>query len=144
MERCGMKDVPHQSLIGCTHHVCDFLVPVYDKLKKEVKSATVLHADETTWKMLEGDPKRNWQMWGFFTKGTSFHVACDTRASQVSIDFLKDAKAKYLVTDAYRGYEKSTKGTKIKNAFCNAHARREFIKAEKNYPDESEKNYSLV
>ncbi len=42
-----------------------------------------------------------------------------------------------LGSNAFSGYEKATKGTKIKNFFCNAHARRKFVEAELSYPEES-------
>lgn len=134
MERLGMKDVNRQTLIEQTHFLADYLEPVYQGIKAEVEAASVIHADETPWKMLEGEAK-SWQLWGFFTKNSCYYSAEDTRAAKVAEDFLKNCKAEFLGTDAFSGYEKATRGTEIKNFFCNAHARRKFTEAELSYPE---------
>ena len=58
-----------------------------------------------------------------------------SRATEAAREFIKDSKAEYLMSDAYSGYSRVTQGTKIKNAFCMAHARRKFVEAEPNYPE---------
>ncbi len=133
MERLGMKDVNRQTLIEQTHFLADYLEPVYQNIKAEVESAKVIHADETPWKMLEEE--KSWQLWGFFTPTSCYYSAEDTRAAKVAGDFLKNCKAEYLGSDAYSGYERATAGTRVKNFFCNAHARRKFVEAELSYPE---------
>lgn len=137
-ERAGLVGVSPQSLIDQTHTLSDFLAPLYQKLKKEIQGEAVLGADETPWKMLEGDETPRWQLWGFFTNTAAYYEAHDTRAAEVAHEFLKTCDAKYLLSDAYCGYSKSTQGTKIKNAFCHAHARRRWKEASPQYPVESQ------
>ena len=63
--RDGIEGLPQNSLIGLTHHLADFVMPVYEKIKSEVLSAEILHADETPHRMLEGSTRNGWYLWGF-------------------------------------------------------------------------------
>jgi transposase len=138
VERSGLIGISPQSLIEQTHYLADFLSPLYEKLKKEIQSEAVLGADETPWKMLEGDDRKRWQLWGFFTGTAAYYEAHNTRAAEVAHEFLKNCSARYLLSDAYCGYPKCTRGTTIKNAFCHAHARRRWKEASPEYPTECE------
>ncbi len=137
-------EIPAQSLIGLTHHLANFLELIYQKIKQEVLDARVLMADETPHKMLEGDKNRNWFLWGFFSSHSCYFEAHDTRSGDKAIDFLKDSKAEYLLTDGYQGYAKALKhyreaeGRVIQEAHCNAHAFRYFEEAALTWKDEAE------
>lgn len=140
--RNGLMGLPPQSLIGLTHLLADFLMPVYLKIKKEVLSSIVLLADETTHKMLEGDETRNWFLWGFFSTTASYFEAHNTRSGDVVFDFLKNSHAQFLVTDGYTGYDRAIKkikkecGRDILEADCNAHAVRYFKEAATTWTEE--------
>jgi transposase len=154
-ERSGVPGIPTNSLIECTHNLAKFLSGVYDKIKEEVKESKVLHADETPHKMLEGDKKSNWYLWGFSTDSASYFEARDTRSGGIATNFLKDSKCEYLVSDVYSGYKRAITDTNnyrkaedlklgienkailIKNIYCNAHARRKFKESEAAYDAES-------
>jgi len=133
-QRLGF-DVHPQTLIDQTHYLAQAMQPVYQGLNDQVQAARTLHADETPWKMLEGDVRNNWYLWGFFTPQAAYYEAHRTRAHAVAKDFLKNCQAQNLVSDAYSGYAKCTEDTAIQNAFCMAHARRKWVEAEKNYPE---------
>lgn len=140
--RQGLEDLPAQSLIGLTHHLANFLMLVYVKLKLEVQKANVIQADETPHRMLEGDEKMNWFLWGFFCKVACYFEVHDTRSGDVGTNFLKDSLADFLLTDGYAGYGKSIKELKEKHSkevvevFCNAHAYRYFEEASTTWKDE--------
>jgi len=146
--REGIKGIPSNSLIQGTHNVADFLEDVYLKIKKDVFSSEVIHADETPHKMLEGDKRKNWRLWGFSTDRAAYFDARDTRSGDVASDLLKRSNCKYLVSDVYSGYKKAVNDTnlyrrgngteEILNIYCNAHARRKFKDSSKSYEDESE------
>ena len=146
--RDGLKDLPPQSLIEATHNLADFAAPAYDKLKKEILSAPVLHADETPHRMLEGDKKSNWFLWGFSTETTSYFECHDSRSGDVASHLLSDAACENLVSDVYSGYSKAVRVVNekrqtenkalIQHVFCNAHARRYFKQAGETNPDESQ------
>jgi transposase len=142
--RNGLEDLPPQSLIGLTHHLANFLTPVYEKIKLEILADLVLRADETPHKMLEGDETYNWYLWGFFSLRGCYFEAHNTRSGDVAIDFLKESLAKYLVTDGYSGYKRSIKeinkqfGRDIMAVYCNAHAFRYFRDSGDTWKEETE------
>ncbi len=145
--RQGFPGLPANSLIETTHHLADFVTPAVDLLKQEVLSLTVLMADETPHKMLEGSEKKNWYLWGFSGPKACYFECHDTRSGDIASNFLKDSKCEVLVTDVYSGYKKAIRETNIKrvseskpeilSAYCNAHARRKFKECEHDFPKES-------
>jgi transposase len=146
-DRGGVPGLPANSLIQGTHNLADFLAPVYQRIKNEVMSSRVLHADETPHRMLEGDEKSNWYLWGFSTNKASYFETHDTRSGSVAADIIKGSNCEFLVSDVFSGYSKAVTDSnfyrrenglaEIKNIYCNAHARRKFKEAEDSFPRES-------
>lgn len=146
-QRGGVPGLPANGLIQGTHNLADFLAPVYRKIKSEVMSSKILHADETPHRMLEGDEKSQWYLWGFSTGVASYFEAQDTRSGSVAADLLKDSACEFLMSDVFSGYAKAVTDSnvyrrenhrvEIKNIYCNAHARRKFKEAEDSFPRES-------
>jgi transposase len=140
----GGTDLAQNSLIQLTHSLADFIAPVYESICKDVFDSEVAHADETPHKMLEGDKKSNWYLWGFNNGRSSYFDARDTRSGSVASEYLKKSKCKYLVSDVFSGYKKALREAnaereddKILELYCNAHARRKFKESSCNF-DESE------
>lgn len=146
--REGLEDLPPQSLIEITHYLADFTKTAYDKLKTEIIESSILHADETPHRMLEGDKKSSWYLWGFSTPKTSFFECHDTRSGDVASELLSKSKCTHLVSDVFSGYAKAVRESnkirdeehlpKIVNVYCNAHARRKFKEIQDRFPDEAE------
>lgn len=146
--REGLADLPPNSLIEGTHYLADFIEPVYEALKADIKESKVLHVDETPHRMLEGDKdKKSWYLWGFSNETTSYFKMRGTRSGSVASTVIADSKCEYLVSDVFSGYHKAVadanvereklKLPAIQNVYCNAHARRKFKEAEKHFPDEA-------
>jgi len=145
--RSGVEGLPANSLIQGTHRLADFLETIYDKLKTEITASKILHADETPHKMLEGDKKSNWYLWGFSTDRAAYFEAQDTRSGSVASGLLKDSACEYLVSDVFSGYKRAVSDTnvyrkekelkEIRNIYCNAHARRKFKESQKSFEVES-------
>ncbi len=145
--RAGLKDLPPHSLIETTHYLADFVEPAAEAIKKEIEASPVLHADETPHRMLEGSQKKSWYLWGFATKKASYFEIHGTRSGSVASRLLVNAKCEYLMSDVFSGYAKAVrdaneiraqmKREKIKNIYCNAHARRKFKESEEAFPEES-------
>jgi transposase len=137
--RSGVSGLPQQSLIELTHELSDFVYPAYELLKAGVMKSRVLNADETPHKMLEGSDTKNWYLWGFSTPKLCFLECHDTRSGDVASEILQKSSCEVLVTDVYSGYPKATRVSNeirkqsnlplIRNANCNAHARRYFFKS---------------
>ena len=144
-ERGGLPDLPTQSLIELTHGLADFLSPAYLRIKKGVLASRVIHADETPHRMLEGSEKKSWYLWGFSTQEYCFLEMHDSRSGDVASDVLRLARCEVLVTDVYAGYGKAIRLSNelrrefgraaIRNANCNAHARRYFFQCWPKYPE---------
>lgn len=136
--RTGMIDLPPHSLIELTHHYAEFVYEVYLRLQDETLNNRVLRADETPHRMLEGDDKKSWYLWGFSTDRVCFFECHNTRSGDVASYILENSKCEILVSDVYSGYSKAirvanairikNKEPIIKSANCNAHARRYFFK----------------
>jgi transposase len=145
--RGGLEDLPPQSLIESTHNLADFVGEAYKKLKNEILNSKVLHADETPHRMLEGDKKSNWFLWGFSNKCTSYFDIRDTRSGDIASELLKKSKCEYLVSDVYSGYGKAVRETNevrkekqqplIRSVYCNAHSRRKFKVAKERFAEEA-------
>lgn len=141
--RSGLINLPPHSLIDSTHYFAEFVMGVYQKIKDKVFSTRVLHADETPHRMLEGDETKTWQLWGFSTREACYFECHDTRSGDVASDVLISSQCEILISDVYSGYSKATRVANevrmrenkplIKNAYCNAHARRNFFKANKKH-----------
>ena len=145
--REGLKGLPPHSLIEATHYLAQYLEGAYKILKFEILENLIFHADETPHRMLEGDKKNNWFLWGFSTKTTSYFECHSTRSGEVASMLLTDSKCQYLVSDVYSGYSKAVGDTNkirlsrgdplIKHVFCNAHPRRYFKQAQDRFPEAS-------
>ena len=146
-EDLGVTGLPSHSLIETTHYLADYLEPIYEGIKKEVCAARVLHADETPHRMLEGDKKKTWYLWGFSTEKSSYFELHNTRSGEVASRFLTEAVCSYLMSDVYSGYKKAVTDANvirqknnrsaIENIYCNAHARRKFKESKDSFEAES-------
>jgi transposase len=145
--RGGIKNLPPQSLIETSHYLADYVNGAYEKLRGELLAAGVLHADETPHRMLEGDKKNSWFLWGFSSPTTSYFECHSTRSGDVASRLLMNAACRYLVSDVYTGYGKAVKDVNqvrlkeglplIEHVYCNAHARRYFRQAGERFPAEA-------
>lgn len=134
--RSGVEGLPPNSLIAASMKLAQFLRPVYERITTETLDTQLLLADETTHRMLEGDEKSNWYLWGFSTEKGCFFECHNTRSGDVSTAVLEQSRCEFLLTDVYSGYGKSIRLTNkkraekglptIKEVYCNAHARRQF------------------
>jgi transposase len=144
----GLKDFPPQLVLAAQHYLAEFLRVVYVRIRKYIQSRILLHADETTHKMLERTDVASWYLWAFSAPGAYYFEIHPTRSSEVAIDFLKAAVCVFLMSDVYVGYERAIRIVnefrrsqglqELIALFCNSHCRRRFIEAAVSYPEESQ------
>lgn len=147
-KRQGFPGLPPHSLIGATFKLAEFLKGVYKRIRAETLNTKVLLADETPHRMLEGDDRTGWYLWGFLSGVSCFYECHDTRSGDIASAVLRDSNCEVLLTDVYAGYGKALKETNklrvskgllpIEAAFCNSHARRGFVKNEFDGPVETQ------
>lgn len=146
--RGGLEDLPPQSLIESTHRLADFVDGAYKGIKQEILESKVLHADETPHRMLEGDEKTAWQLWGFSNRKASYFEIRDTRSGDIASEVLNHSQCEYLMSDVFSGYGKAVRQTNelrkakgrrlVRNIYCNAHARRKFKAAKDRFLEEAQ------
>tara|TARA_B110000908_G_C10002813_1_gene334928 strand:+ start:48 stop:386 length:339 start_codon:yes stop_codon:yes gene_type:complete len=102
----------------------DILQILYDRLRQHLLKQSVIHADETTIKVV-GDNKSKSYMWLYATGADSpegkltgtdippivlfdYHAS---RAGQCAVDYLEGYKG-YLQVDGYAGYHKNPSDTR--------------------------------
>lgn len=134
--RGGLSGLPPHSLIQASFRLAEFLQPVFQLIKQEALNTTVLLADETPHRMLEGDAKQRWFLWGFSSRTACVFECHDTRSGDVATEILRASSCLFLLSDAYSGYKKSIALANVERAkegrplitpaYCNAHARREY------------------
>jgi len=137
--RSGFPDLPPHSLIQASFRLAEFLREIYLLIRQETLRSPVLLADETPHRMLEGDERKRWYLWGFSNATACFFECHDSRSGDVSTGILLLSRCEVLLTDAYSGYRKSINEANktraeqglalIQTAYCNIHARRQFLPA---------------
>ena len=117
----------------------DWLEPIYERLRRELMTNDVLHADETTVQVLHEPGRKaatDSYMWLYRTSGDSkkpvaLYEYQETRSSGHIKRFLSGWKG-YLHTDGYSGYHSLIDITVVG---CWAHMRRKFDEALKGIPE---------
>lgn len=111
----------------------EWLAPIYEQMKKELCTHSVLHADETVVQVLNEPgkkPKTDSRMWVYCAGeiGCTHSIVFEyqpTRSGDHASTFLAGFTG-HLVTDGYSGYEKVKNVTRCG---CWAHVRRKFVEA---------------
>ena len=145
----GFDDFAPQLVLAAQHYFADFIRPVYRRIKQGIQYCTILFADETTHRMLEGkDSDRTWYLWGFTANGSSYFELHSTRSGSVAAKFLAQSHCLYLMSDVYSGYIRAVReANAIRRAegrpeiimlFCNSHSRRRFVEAALSYSEEAQ------
>lgn len=123
----------------------DWLLPLYQEIRRRLLKEEILHADETEVQVLRepGRASRSQSyMWLYRSGRDSAAPAIlfdykETRSSAHPMNFLKDFSG-YLHTDGYAGYGKL--GAGVRRCGCWAHVRRKFHEGVKALPQEERLN----
>ena len=135
-KRQGFSGIQPQSLIGLSQKLAEFFRDAYELIKAETLAAPVLLADEKPHKMLEGDKRDGWYLWGFSQPTASFFEYHPSRSGEIASIVLDQSDCEVLVSDIYSGYRRAIREANKKRrsegrpeitvSYCNAHARRGF------------------
>lgn len=115
--------------------LAEALEPMHAAIWEEIRSAGVLYADETGWRV---DGRTCW-LWCFATKSAVFYVIDRTRGSPVVRRILGECFSGVLVTDFYAAYGFLCAAAKQK---CLAHLLRELEKVDGRNADEEWRGFS--
>jgi transposase len=133
MESLGLKGMKTSTLSRMAALAAVSLEPIQEKILKEdlLTSDLALHLDETPWKVQQKDQKDGY-MWVVSNRYGSYYFFRPTRSGQVIKAVLGDYRGP-VVTDGYQGYN-ILEEESIPQAYCWAHARRQFLPLESHDP----------
>jgi transposase len=134
MKRHGLV-VDSQTLWDQLNALARLLRPVGEALPRYILSQPVVGADETFWRLMEGNgDNKRWQTWAIVApKAVSYRIL-DSRSAAAANEVLGDFDGTLLV-DGYTGYSSLKKrGGRFQLAHCWAHVRRKFIDAQEIAP----------
>jgi len=123
----------------------EHLEPTWEALHAYVLSSPVVGADETRWRMLEGNQQTPWWAWTITRPDAVCYRIQESRSAKAAGEVLKGFRGT-LVVDGYSAYptlrrrlaEVAEGGPPFEMAFCWAHVRRKFVEAEPAYPQAAE------
>lgn len=136
----GKAAIAHNLLLKAQSAAAFMLIAVYRAIRQEILDSRVILADETIHRQLEENGgKWRWYLWGFSNRISIYFEIHDTRAGDVSIQFLIESLVLFLVSDAYSGYSRTVREVNeyrqpkglplLQSSLCNDHGRRYFFYA---------------
>ena len=135
--------VDSQTLWDQLETLAHHLTPTYEAIRKRVLSSELVHADETSWRLLESGTKK-WWAWAVSSHDAVHYRIRDSRATESAADLLNGYEG-IVMADGYGVYESLSRASpKIRLVNCWAHARRKFEETRENWPRESEEMLSLI
>jgi transposase len=139
MARDGLN-VDSQTLWDQINALAHVLEPVGERLHLHVLSQPVIGADETTWRLMGAEGKRQggegkkWQVWAAVASDAVSYRILDSRSTAAAAQLLAGYKGT-VVCDGYSAYESLRKRTgQFRLAHCWAHVRRKFVEVEEQHP----------
>jgi transposase len=139
MARDGL-DVDSQTLWDQINALARILEPAHARLHAHVLSQSAIGADETTWRLMGADGKRQggegkkWQTWAVVAPDAVSYKILDSRSAAAAGEVL-GSYAGTVICDGYTAYESLRKQTgRFRLAHCWAHVRRKFVEIEAQYP----------
>jgi transposase len=96
------------------------------------------HADETRWEVfeeVEGKVSSRWYLWVFKSTSSVYFKLAPSRGYKVPKDFFAGVDSGILSCDRYVVYKKLEGDGVVILALCWAHVRRDFLDAEKSFPE---------
>jgi transposase len=118
----------------CARHV----QASYDGLLAHLHQKEMLHADETPWYLLKGKPAKRWYVWMVASTDAAYYHLDPTRSTDAARQILDNYRGRLMV-DGYSVYQSLARGSPGKPSdlvlgFCWSHVRREYVEAERFYP----------
>ncbi|RND45527.1 Transposase [Lacticaseibacillus paracasei] len=123
-------ELTRQQITNWHIRACDYgLGNLYELMHQTLLKQTVVHADETSYRVLESE-KVNTYFWVFASGRAEdeqiiLYEHADSRATEVPKNFL-NGYTHYLQTDGYQVYDKLDQVTRVA---CLSHIRRKFFEA---------------
>jgi transposase len=142
MRREGLR-IDSQTLWDQLNTLAHHLEPSYEAVRERVLSFPLVHADETSWRLLEKGSKK-WWVWAVASDDAVYYRIRNSRAKE-SAEGLLDGYRGIVMADGYGVYESLSRASPTLTLVnCWAHVRRKFEEIAENYPRESEEILALI
>ena len=134
MKRLGLT-VDSQTLWDQLDALARWLASVPVRLHEYVLAQPVIGADETFWRLMEGQGNnKRWQTWAVVAPTAVSYCIRDSRSAAAAAHVLGDY-AGTVMCDGYSAYQSLQKrGGRFRLAHCWAHVRRKFVEAQEYAP----------
>jgi transposase len=143
MKREGLV-VGSQTLWDQLNVLAHHLKPTYEALGERVLASPLLHADETYWRLMNGEVPKRWWVWGLSTQDSAFYKILDNRSKGSAASILAGYRGT-VMADGYGVYGAlSRAGPGFRLVHCWAHVRRKFHEIAEPYPAESQVMLDLI
>jgi len=140
-------DLPYSTLCSLTNRACEALEPLWHLLLKEIRVSSLMHVDETTFRVLDNTKKKGKKShigWMWSMMNPVQRMACfmyQRGRGKKDIGSVLQGYKGYLMTDAYGAYTKYGKQAGVTHQQCLSHSRRYFMYALENDADRA--SYAL-
>jgi transposase len=126
--------VDSQTLWDQIEALARHLEPSYQALRAEILASPLIHADETYWPMLSKGTGKKWYAWTVASPAGVYHRIFDSRSTATAREVLGEYRGN-VVADGYEPYQTVARAgpdgvARYTLAFCWAHVRRKYVKAE--------------
>lgn len=134
----GLK-LPTSTINDWVHAAADKLSPLYEALRKDIRSSSYLQVDEVPWRIADQKGKsRKGYAWQFLdswpdSHGLYFYYLGGSRAGSIPRAELSDYKGAIQV-DGYAVYDFFEEQKDVTLLGCMAHVRRKFTDAQNSHP----------
>lgn len=134
MNREGLR-IDSQTLWDQINTLADHLMPSYQALLQRALSWPILHADETSWRLMASKKSKKWWVWELATPDTIYQTIEDERSRNAARRLLESYHGA-LLTDGcgvYKSLQNETQ-RQFELGHCWAHVLRKFRDAQPNHP----------
>lgn len=133
MRREGLH-IDSQTLWDQLNGLARLLKPTYDALGRRVLASDLVHADETSWRLMDKASDAKWWVWATASTDAVVYRILDSRSTEAGAKVLPGYRG-IVMADGYGAYTAlSRTGPGFTLAHCWAHVRRKFIEIENNFP----------
>jgi len=120
--------IKRSTMTDLFHRAAELTRPLSERNLALVAKAEVVHADETSMKVLDEGKCRNGFLWTFLADNVIAYRFASSRSGETPKQVLGGSKGT-LVVDAYSGYNVVEEVSNRERAACHAHVRRYFYEA---------------
>ena len=129
MRREGLR-IDSQTLWDQIHGLARLLQPTYEALRERVLGSPLVHADETSWRLMGKDTPSKWWVWATASAEAVVYRMLASRSTEAAAQVLPGYQG-IVMADGYGAYTALSRASPgFTLVHCWAHVRRKFVEIE--------------